>query len=162
MTKRKQIMDTDVQNLFETYENLSLRKLSMTVSLSYPVVLTAAREPIPGQPYNPDEINYEAIAKKLNRKEINLSDYDWAAINEESKRTTTLSKNMDDFKVDTVVYLRKDNTPLKIVYKTETHIVLQPEGSQELLCWGHKTFLLNGPSFTPRVEKTQKVEDEEA
>lgn len=162
MTNKKQISGVDVQNLFTTYENLSLRRLSAVTGVSYPVILKAAKEPIPGQMYNPDETNYDAIATKLNKKEINLNEYDWAVIDEESKRITTLSKNMDDFTVDTVVYLRKDNTPHKIVYKTETHIVLQPEGSQELLCWGHKTFLLNGPSFTPRVEKTPKVEDEEA
>ena len=48
-------------------------------------------------------------------------------------------------------------TPLSIIYKTETHIVMLLEGTTEPICWKQTTLLLNGPTKEPRAPKVEKV-----
>ena len=70
---------------------------------------------------------------------------------------------MDTFKVGDKVYLRRNNTtPYEILYKTETHIVIMLEGSTEPQARANNTFLINGPVYQPRAEKSKMEEAEEA
>lgn len=153
-------MSKNLQTYMEKYENVSIRKLSTETGVNYGILLKLSKQPIPGEVYNPEAINYAAVEEKLTKKNVDLTTLDWESMN--VGRTTTLSKSVDDFKVGDEVYLRKNNeVPYVIVYKTETHVVIMLKGTSEPQAWSNNTFMLNGPAFEPRASKTE-AEVEEA
>lgn len=142
------------------YENVSIRKLSAATQINYGILLKLSKQPIPGVPYDPEAINYDAVEQKLIKKEIDITTLNWDEMN--VGRTTTLSKSVDDFKVGDEVYLRRNNeVPYVIVYKTESHVVIMLKGTSEPQAWSNNTFMLAGPAFEPRASKTE-AEVEEA
>lgn len=153
-----------LQALFEQYPNASIRKLAAATNVNYGILLKKSKEPIPGEAYDPDAINWRALEEKLTAKGINWDELDWEALNAEAARKgATLEKDINNFKVGDKVYLRRNNsTPYEILYKTETHIVIMLEGSSEPQAWSISTFFINGPSFQPRAERVTAEEVEEA
>ena len=145
---------------FEKYPNASIRKLAAATDINYGILLKKSKEPIAGQPYDPDAINWGAVEEKLTAKGIDWTTLDWDALNAERQRKgATLCKDLDAYQVGMKVYLRKHSTvPYEIVYKTDTHVVVMLEGSSEPQALANNTFLLYGPSFQPRAEKSQKEE----
>lgn len=158
------ITTTSLQAYFEAYPNASLRKLAHVTGVNYGVLLKKSKDPIPGEAYDPEATNWKALEDKLTSKGIDWTTLDWVALNQGPNRQgATLQKNIDAFNVGDKVYLRKNNTtPYEIVYKTATHIVIMLEGTSEPQAWANNTFLINGPVFQPRAEKSKKVEVEEA
>lgn len=154
-------MQTSLEALMHNYTNVSLRKVAHAFEVSYPALLKASKAPVAGEAYDPDAINWEAVALELCKREVNLDSVDWEELNATAQRKTgTLIKDANAFNVGDKVYLRRNATvPYEIVYKTETHIVIMLEGTQEPLAWAINTFMLNGPQFTPRVAKVE-VEEE--
>ena len=149
-----------LQSFFERYPNASLRKLSAVVDVYYGILLKKSKEPVPGQAYDPEAINWAALEQKLTDKGVDWTKLDWDALNcERSRKGATLVKDMSAFKVGDKVYLRRNNTtPYEVLYKTETHIVIMLEGTSEPQAWANNTFLINGPVFQPRAEKSLKEE----
>ena len=144
----------DLKGLMEQYPNVSLRKLALSLELSYGWILKCSKKPIAGQPYDPDAVNYDEVAKTFARKGIDLTAIDWESLNEstQTSRGILLTKDMDAFQVGQKVYLREDNeVPFNICYKTDSHIVIMKEGSTEPRAWSHSTFLMKGPVFEPRT-----------
>lgn len=156
--------EDSLQSLFEAYPNASLRKLAHVTGVNYGVLLKKSKDPIPGEAYDPEATNWKALEDKLTSKGIDWTTLDWVALNAGPNRQgATLQKNIDAFNVGDRVYLRKNNTtPYEILYKTATHIVIMLEGTSEPQAWANNTFLINGPVFQPRAEKSKKVEVEEA
>ena len=152
----------DLKSAMEKYPNVSLRKLAVACEVSYGWLLKKSKEPIPGQAYDPENVNYEAVAQVFAKKDINLSTLDWDALNEATVRKgTILTKDMSTFEVGKKVYLREDNTtPYEICYRTGTHIVVMKEGTTEPRAWSHATFLMKGPVFEPRTVTEKNIEVE--
>lgn len=153
----------NLKELMEKYPNVSLRKLALSLELSYGWILKCSKKPIPGQPYDPDAINYDAVAETFARKNIDLSQLDWESLNEstQTSRGISLQKDMSAFQVGGKVYLREDNeVPFDICYKTDTHIVIMKQGSSEPRAWSHSTFLMKGPVFEPRTTHDNNDPDE--
>ena len=153
-----------LQALFEKYPNASLRKLAAATEINYGVLLKKSKDPIPGEAYDPEAINWQSLEDKLTAKGVDWNTLDWGALNAgPNRKGTALQKDIDAFKVGDKVYLRRNNTtPYEIVYKTDTHVVLMLEGTSEPMAWANNTFLINGPVFQPRTEKSKKEEVEEA
>ena len=153
-----------LQSLFEKYPNASLRKLAAATEINYGVLLKKSKDPIPGEAYDPEAINWKALEDKLTAKGVDWNTLDWEALNAgPNRKGTSLQKDIDAFKVGDKVYLRRNNTtPYEILYKTETHVVIMLEGTSEPMAWANNTFLINGPVFQPRTEKSKKEEVEEA
>lgn len=144
----------DLKSLMEKYPNVSLRKLALSLELSYGWILKCSKKPIPGQPYDPDAVNYDEVAKTFARKGIDLESLDWESLNESTQTShgILLTKDMEAFRTGMSVYLREDNVvPFEICYKTDTHIVILKHGSTEPRAWSHSTFLMKGPVFEPRT-----------
>ena len=156
----------NLEELMNQYPNVSLRKLALSLELSYGWILKCSKKPIPGQPYDPDAINYDEVQKTFERKGIDLTQLDWESLNDagQTSRGITLQKDMSAFQVGGKVYLREDNeVPFDICYKTDTHIVIMKEGSSEPRAWSHSTFLMKGPVFEPRtIHDNNDPTDEEA
>ena len=153
-----------LKTYFEEYSNVSIRKLAAATGINYGILLKKSKEPIPGEAYDPEAINWGALEEKLAAKRIDWTTLDWEALNEgPSRKGATLIKDMSAFKVGDKVYLRKNNeVPYEILYKTDTHIVIMLEGTTEPQAWANNTFLINGPVFEPRAAKSAKMEVEEA
>ena len=149
-----------LKDYFEKYPNVSIRKLAAVTNINYGILLKKSKEPIPGEAYDPEAINWAAVEDKLISKKIDWTALDWDVLNEgKARKGATLVKDMDAFKVGDKVWLRRDNvTPYEIVYKTETHVVLMQEGTSEPVAWSNNTFLINGPVFQPRAEKVVAAE----
>ena len=155
-----------LQAMFEAYPNVSLRKLAAATEINYGVLLKKSKEPIPGEAYDPEATNWKALEEKLASKGVNYAKLDWEALNAgPNRKGTALQKDIEAFKVGDKVYLRRNNTtPYEILYKTETHVVIMLEGTSEPQAWANNTFLINGPVFEPRTEKSKKedvAEEEE-
>ena len=152
----------DLETAMQKYPNVSLRKLATACEVSYGWILKKSKEPIPGMAYDPEAVNYEAVAATFAKKGIDLNALDWDTLNEAVlKRGVQLTKNMDAFQVGQKVYLREDNTtPFEICYKTDTHIVIMKEGTTEPRAWSHGTFLMKGPVFEPRTVDTLEESEE--
>lgn len=141
------------------FPNVSLRKLSAHLEVSYGRLLKASREPIPGVPYDPNEVNYTALEKVVTPELIEAAD--WEALND-AQGATVVVKGIEDFNIGDYVYIRRDNDlPYKIAYMTKTHIVIQHVAEikdnemildETPLCWSHSTFILNGPVDKPRAK----------
>lgn len=156
-----------IQELFEKYPNVSLRRLAVAAEATYTLLLKASKTPIEGVPYSAGAINYDAVAKFFDRRKIAIADLDWEALNNVSvnRKDARVIKDMAQWNVGDKVYLRKNpTTPYEIIYKTETHIVILLEGSTEPQAWVHNTFMLNGPQKEPRATqlKVEEVATEEA
>lgn len=156
--------EDSLQSLFEAYPNASLRKLAHATGVNYGVLLKKSKDPIPGEAYDPEATNWKALEDKLTSKGIDWTTLDWVAMNAGPNRQgSTLQKDISAFKVGDKVYLRRNNTtPYEILYKTDTHVVIMLEGSTEPQAWANNTFLINGPVYQPRAEKSKKEEVEEA
>lgn len=154
----------DLKNLFEHYPNASIRKLAAATNINYGILLKKSKEPIPGEAYDPEAINWEAIANKLRDKGIDFASLNWEAMNAGPNRQgASLQKDISAYNVGDKVYLRKNNTtPYTIVYKTATHIVIMLDGTTEPQALAHNTFILYGPASEPRATKSEKIEIEEA
>lgn len=149
---------------FEANPNATVRKLANSCSIkNYMGLLNASRKPVAGMTYDPDALNYDAMANVLLRNGVDAANIDWAEVAAETQRTPgTVVKDLSAFEVGMKVYLRREpTTPYTIVYKTETHIVLLLEGSTEPLAWKNTTFLFNGPQFTPREAKPADADTSE-
>lgn len=149
-----------LQSLFEQYPNASLRKLAAATNINYGVLLKKSKDPIPGEAYDPEATNWKALEDKLTAKGVDWTTLDWEAMNAgPNRKGTALQKDIEAFKVGDKVYLRRNNTtPYEILYKTETHVVIMLEGTSEPQAWANNTFLINGPVFQPRAEKSKKEE----
>lgn len=154
----------NLEELMTKYPNVSLRKLALSLELSYGWILKCSKKPIAGKPYDPDAVNYEEVAKTFARKGIDLTQLDWESLNEstQTSRGISLQKDMSAFQVGGKVYLREDNeVPFNICYKTDSHIVIMKEGSTEPRAWSHSTFLMKGPVFEPRTTHDNNENTEE-
>lgn len=155
----------DLKEKFEQYPNVSLRKLAPAVGVNYGILLKKSKEPVKGEVYDPEATNWEAIAavcSAILERRRNYAAIDWEELNEgPARKSATLIKDMEKFPVGCKVYLRRNNeTPYEIVYKTETHVVLILEGTQEPIAWANNTFLINGPVFEPRSTKVAEEVEE--
>ena len=145
-----------LQALFEKYPNASLRKLAQATDINYGVLLKKSKDPIPGEAYDPEATNWAALEAKLTSKGVDWNTLDWEALNAgPNRKGASLQKDIESFKVGDKVYLRRDNTT-----PYETHVVIMKVGTSEPQAWANNTFLINGPVFEPRAEKSKKVEVE--
>ena len=153
-----------LQDYFEMFPNASLRKLAAATGVNYGVLLKKSKDPIPGEAYDPEATNWAALEAKLTAKEVDWTTLDWEAMNEgPNRKGTALQKDIAAFNVGDKVYLRRNNTtPYTILYKTETHVVIMLDGTTEPQAWANNTFLINGPVFEPRAEKSKKEDVAEA
>ena len=149
------IATLSLKDYFEKFPNASLRKLAAATEVNYGILLKKSKEPIPGEAYDPEAINWKAIEDKLTSKKVDWATLDWDALNAgPNRKGSALQKDISAFKVGDKVYLRRNNTtPYEILYKTETHVVIMLEGTTEPQAWANNTFLINGPVFQPRAEK---------
>ena len=137
-----------IKELKTTYPKISLKKICDETKVCYQYVLKASKQPIENQPYDATAFNYEAVQKIFDKKEIDLSSYDWDQINANQKVFEPINKPEDFICNTTFFKIRNVETIYVTVYTTESHIVFVPasrsEGTQpRVMNWD--TFLHQSP-----------------
>ena len=131
-------------------KGLTLRKIAHASGANYGKLLKASRQPIPGVPYDPETMNFEAMVKVLQPVAEAFAAVDWNEVLKNGVRKAVVVKDIEAFKVGTKVYLRRSENSFEIVWTTDTHVVILEENSTEPKCWSWDTFLANGPALKPR------------
>lgn len=143
-----------LEEYLTAYPNVSLRKLALACGISYNWILKCSKEPIAGESYDPDKINYAKVSSVFFKKEIDFDTLDWDALNTQQIKAT-LSKDISEFNIGDSVYLRSDNeTPFKIYLKTDSHIVIMKDNETVPHVFSIDTFFMKGPSKQPRSKTT--------
>lgn len=141
-------MKTKLEKLFNENEAMNLRKLAIATSCTYQVLLKASKKPVVGEAYDPTKINYDELAKCIERK---LSPEQFDAIDFESilanARTTSAQLTASDFAVDECFILRndKDGRTYKMLLKTDTHVVIIRDDTTQPRVMSNDTFAHQGP-----------------
>ena len=138
-----------INEIKNTYPELSLKKICDETKVCYQYVLKASKQPIPNQAYDATAFNFEAVQKIFDKKEIDLSAYDWDQINANQKVFEPINKP-EDFSAEdqTVFKIRNDTTTYKTIYTTESHIVFiaeDPNVSTQPRVMNWDTFLHQSP-----------------
>ena len=83
------------------------------------------------------------------KNQIDFTKFDFTAV---EGKVSAIAKDMSAYPNGTKVYFRKSPAVAHIVVlQTATHIVVQQEETTEPQALKHTTFLLYGPSLTPRA-----------
>ena len=87
----------DLKVLFEAYPNVSIRQLSLALQVTYGLVLKASKAPIVGTAYDPEAINWEALANEFTKRNKSFLEpnVDWNALNESKKRQSDISQRYE-------------------------------------------------------------------
>lgn len=145
-----------IKEAFETYENLSIRKISESLNVNYNMMLKAGKQPRPGEIYNPELLNYTAIEVYLRKKlGDEYDDVDWEEIAAASVATRTREK-IEYHEGDTLT-IRQDEHTYKVLFTTPTHIVIMAVDGTQPRVFSWNTF----DHQTPRkVEASNEVKEE--
>lgn len=141
-------MKTKLETLFSTYPEMNLRKLSIATNCTYQVLLKASKKPIVGEAYDPTKINYEELAKSIERK-LSVEEFDTIDFENivKSARVTSAQLSASDFAVDECFTLRndKDGRTYKMLLKTDTHVVIIRDDTTQPRVMSNETFAHQGP-----------------
>lgn len=132
-----------VREKFESIETLSLRKISVSLGLTYNMLLKASKQPQVGQVYDPNALNYEAIEmymrKKLGDK---FNDIKW---DELANASTIVRIEKPTYEVGALLKLRGDDRVYKVEMTTSTHIVIMEVDGTQPRVFSWPTFEHQGP-----------------
>lgn len=144
----KAVLSNQLSDLLS--KGLTLRKIAHASGANYGKLLKASRQPIPGEPYDPNALNFAAMEEVLKPVAEQFAAVDWDEVLQNGVRKVSVVKDIEAFKVGTKVYLRRSENSFEIVWTTDTHVVILEENSTEPRCWSWDTFLANGPALEPR------------
>ena len=142
--KKRGIIMLTVKTILNNYENVSLKRICDETKLCYQYVLKASKLPEPNKVYDVDNFNDEAVMKILNKRNVNLDDYNWDEINETSKKPLPVNL-IEDFNLNTTFKLRNDEKVYKVIYKTITHIVFIDSLETQPRVMNNETFIHQSP-----------------
>ena len=142
-----------IKEIKETYPNISLKKICDETKVCYQYVLKASKQPIPNKAYDATAFNFEAVQKIFDKKEIDLSLFNWEQINSEQKVFEPINKPEDFNPGSTYFKIRNVDILYKTVYITESHIVFVPASVND----GTQPRVMNWDTFvhqSPRISKS--------
>ena len=146
-----------IREAFEKYENLSIRKISESLNVNYNMMLKAGKQPMPGEVYNPELLNYTAIEVYLRKKlGDEYDDVDWEEI--ASTAVITRTKESIKWSEGDLLTIRQDEHTYKVLFVTTSHIVIMAVDGTQPRVFSWNTF----DHQTPRkVESQANVDGKE-
>ena len=136
----------------EDYKMISLKLFCETTELCYQYILKASKKPIEGQPYDPTAVNYDAVQKIIDQKNVNLNAFDWDKLNDEHILRTTPINAIDDFEIGTQFKLRTDVNVYRVVYISNTCIAFVDSFNEKIRTMNHDTFIHQSPRIINNAE----------
>jgi hypothetical protein len=129
---------TKLEKAFSDNKELSLRKLAASLEVNHALLLKKAKEPVPGQVYDPNAINWTAVEEAIqaSRKKANKSPIDFEKLNYDEiagikvvapVKETNLEVG-DEF---TMTYKPYSGLIWKVMLKTATHVCIMAADSTE-------------------------------
>ena len=132
-----------VREKFENIEELSLRKIAISLGLTYNMLLKASKQPQIGQVYDPNALNYDAIEmymrKKLGEK---FDEIDWLEL---ANASTIVRIEKPNYELGELLKLRGDDRVYKVEMTTPTHIVIMDVDGTQPRVFSWPTFEHQGP-----------------
>lgn len=147
------------QNLeaaFSQYPQLTLRQLALHLGISYQQLITVSHRPIPGVPYDPVAVNWDAVSDTLEKKGVTELP-DLAAI-ADSKKSMYPSPKDTKWNVGDLVQLKyeasvtNEDTTYEIVFMTATHIVFMDVDGTQPRVMNYGVFNHQGPARVKAAE----------
>lgn len=143
----------NIREAFEKYENLNIRKISETLNVNYNMMLKAGKQPMPGEVYNPELLNYTAIEVYLRKKLRDAyDDVDWEEI--ASAVVITRTKETIEWSEGDLLTIRQDEHTYKVLFVTPSHIVIMAVDGTQPRVFSWNTF----DHQTPRKAATDGKE----
>jgi hypothetical protein len=105
----------NTKQLFEQFSKLSLKRVCDTVNVCYQYALKLSKSPIKGEVYDASKINYDELDRMFSRKNINLDEYDWKTINDETIVHEPINP-LTDFEVGVEFTIRNVQSYCQIVF----------------------------------------------
>lgn len=133
-----------IQDVMSTYPRLSLKRICDTLEIGYQYILKTSKQPIAGQPYDPNAVNYAAIQAIFDRRNIDLSNVAWNIV-EASVVTYEPVTKLEEFEVGNEIKLRADDDVYVIHMITDTHIVFMAVDSTQPRVMNKDTFMHQSP-----------------
>ena len=132
-----------VREKFESIEALSLRKIAVSLGLTYNMLLKASKQPQAGQVYDPQAINYDAVELYMRKKlREQFDEIDW---DELAAASTIVRIAKPSFEVGATLKLRGDDRIYKVELTTATHIVIMEVDGTQPRVFSWTTFEHQGP-----------------
>lgn len=151
----------ETKKIMTKYDKISLRVIAQQLDLNYSALLKKRYMPIPGEVYDPETINYDALDAYINERvaakydedpdyAIQYDQLNWEELNEESGRKgagVSAAKNFSDdaYAVGQQLTLRNSQEAYKVVYRNEGYICLEGLVSGKLKTMNANTFLHQTP-----------------
>ena len=140
----------NIREAFEKYENLSIRKISESLNVNYNMMLKAGKQPMLGEVYNPELLNYTAIEVYLRKKLGDAyDDVDWEEI--ASTAVITRTKETIKWSEGDLLTIRQDEHTYKVLFVTPSHIVIMAVDGTQPRVFSWNTF----DHQTPRKVESQ-------
>lgn len=147
-------MKLNIETIKTNYPKLSLKLICETTGICYQYALKASKKPIPNETYDPSSFNYSEVDKIFDRKNIDLSSFDWETLEAQIKTVTPINK-IEDFTVGSEFTLReseeKRGTVYETIYTTETHIVFKAVDNTQPRVMNWDTFVHQSPRIISEV-----------
>lgn len=128
-----------ISEAFQNVEGLSIRKIAEATNANYNMLLKSGKEPIKGQVYDPNLLNYNAIEVYLRKHVEGFDELDWAEIAQQSV-TVRLPKEAKEWDVNDRIKIRQDERAYTILIKTETHVVIMADNDTQPRVFSLPTF----------------------
>lgn len=151
---------------FERYGNVTLADIAKATGANLTVMRSKAKEPVPGEIYDPEKINFKSVEEYLYKRQpsLNLSTLDWETMNtpkEKVSRATVLDYTIGN--VFNIKRLKSNANPegrFAIVCSTETHVAIMPVGCDDtiLRAYSKDTFKAYSPIY---IGNTLKPADDD-
>lgn len=110
-----------IETVLKEHSKLSLKRVCDEAGLCYQYVFKASKTPIEGVPYDASATNFEAVQRIVDKKEIDLSKFDWEAIEASVKTFEPVNKS-EDFQTETNFRLRADEKIYTVLYRNENYV----------------------------------------
>lgn len=144
-----------LEQVFQQYPNMSLRKIAEGLSVNYNMLLKYSKQPIEGVPYDPTVPNLTKVEEYLTKKLGEAyADTDWSAINDISA-STRVPKEAYVWKIGDQLTLRQDEHTYMVHMRTDTHIVIMAVDGTQPRVFSFATFLHQGPKKIETVEEAK-------
>lgn len=104
-----------------TTHELSIANVAAAINMNYALLRKKSKEPVVGAVYDPEAINFEAMAAAIDKIKIDITGIDWAAA--KTQQPTKALKEFT-FKVGDELYSSYHKSNFKIVYMTKEYVCI--------------------------------------
>ncbi len=114
-----------------TANKLSIANVAAATNVSYALLRKKSKEPISGQIYDPNSVNYQAMAECLKKQKVDLAAIDWSAAAQLTSSKASKALKEFTFKVGDRLYSSYHKATFEIVYLTKEYVCIMVEGSDK-------------------------------